>query len=264
MRDSEDRKPVATDPDKWICYDLPRLRIIPDVLWNKVHAIQTAKSPCHEAVKRGIAKKASGHDSKYWLGTILVCECGSNYIGNGTRDYVCPSHISNSCDNDMRFRRDDTHVAVFDLLHEHLLNDKQITIGQEYAEQALRERVRAEDQAARDVERGVDLRRLDDEIRQLHAMPLRPAALAAAIAEIESERSEVLAKATGKRDRRENRTRQLLARLPDIVRAYRQQLQRAVKVLADDRLVHDARELARGLLVDRQIVLAPQPLTIRP
>ncbi len=256
---SKKRRVERVEPSEWIVHDIPALRIVTDALWDKVHAIQTAKNPRREAVKRGIAKKASGHDSKYWLGTILVCECGSNYIGNGIKDYVCPAHISNDCDNDMRFRREDAHVAVFDLLHTELLSDKQIAIGRQYAEQVLRERARDEEQAARDAERGVDLKRLDDEIRQLRGMPLRPAALAAAIAEIEKERAELLAKAAGKRDQRESRARQLLARLPDIVRAYRQQLQRAMKVLADDRLVHDARELARGLLADGQIVLAPTP-----
>jgi hypothetical protein len=67
----------------------------------------------------------------------------------------------------------------------------------------------------------------------------------------------LLSKATGKRDQRESRARQLLARMPEIVRAYRQQLQQALKVLANDKLVHDARETARRLLVDGQIVLAP-------
>jgi hypothetical protein len=36
-----------------------------------------------------------------------------------------------------------------------------------------------------------------------------------------------------------------------------QQLQQAMKVIADPRLVHDARELTRRLLVDVQMALAP-------
>ena len=87
---SKKRRVERVEPSEWIVHDIPALRIVTDALWDKVHAIQTAKNPRREAVKRGIAKKASGHDSKYWLGTILVCECGSNYIGNGIKDYVCP------------------------------------------------------------------------------------------------------------------------------------------------------------------------------
>jgi hypothetical protein len=94
----------------------------------------------------------------------------------------------------------------------------------------------------------------------LRALPLRPAALAAGIAEIEKERTALLAKATGKKDQRDSRARQLLARLPDLLRAYRQQIQEALKVLADEKRVHDARELTRGLLADGRIVLAPHPI----
>ena len=59
---------------------------------------------------------------------------------------------------------------------------------------------------------------------------------------------------SGARDQREGRARQLLARMPEIVRAYTQQLQQELKVLANDRMVHDARETTRRLLIDGQIV----------
>jgi site-specific DNA recombinase len=264
---SDDRSVQQLDPSQWVVTEQPELRIVPEALWQKVYAIQTKPNPRRDAVKRGIAKgrngtlsRVGGRDSRYWLGTLLVCaECGSNFIGDGARDYVCPAYTSSSCGNDMRFRREDAHTAVFDLMHKELLSDKQIAIGQQYVEQVLRERVRDEENAARDAESGVDQKRLDDEIRQLRALPLRPAALAAAIAEIEKERAELLARAIGKKDQRDSRARQLLARLPGIVRAYRQQLQQALRVLADEKRVHDARELTRGLLADGRMVLAPTP-----
>jgi hypothetical protein len=190
----------------------------------------------------------------------LVCgECGANYIGNGVRDYVCPAHISNSCVNDMRFRREDAHVAVFDLLREEMLSDTSVANNTAHIECVVKARQRDEDQATREAERGTDLKRLDDEIRALRKMALRPAALAAAIDEIEKERAELLAKAAGKRDRREGRARQLLARMPELVAAYRGQIQQALKVLADDRAVHTAREATRRLLADGRITLSPTP-----
>jgi hypothetical protein len=63
-------------------------------------------------------------------------------------------------------------------------------------------------------------------------MGLRPAALAAGLAEIEKERAELLAKAAGKRDQKDGRARQLLARMPELVRGYGAQVQRAIAVLA--------------------------------
>jgi len=264
--DSEKRTVEQVDPSQWVITEHPELRIVPEKLWNAVHAIQTARNGKRDAVRRGVVKGrrgiqkyVGGSDSRYWLGGgVLVCaECGSNLIGDGRTDYVCPAHTSNNCKNDMRFRREDAHLAVFDLMREELLSDKQIALGQKYAEQVLRERAKEEDQATQDAASGVDVKRLDEEIKQLRNMPLRPAALAAAIAEIEKERDGLLAKATGKREMRDNRARKLLARMPEIVRAYRQQLQQAMKVIADPRLVHDARETTRRLLVDGQIALAP-------
>ena len=65
-----------------------RTNTVPDKLWTEVQIIQIARNARLDAVRRGVIKGrnkdhkglmtyASGHDSKYWLGTILVCgECG--------------------------------------------------------------------------------------------------------------------------------------------------------------------------------------------
>jgi hypothetical protein len=145
------------------------------------------------------------------------------------------------------------------LLHKELLSDEQIEVGKRDIEQALKERARAEDQAERDAISGVDTKRLDQELKALRKLPLRPAAMAAAIAEIEKERAELVAKASGKQDQRENRARKLLARMPEIVAAYRGQLQQALRLLADERAVHTAREATRRLLVGGRITLGPTP-----
>lgn len=248
----------AVDAGEWVIHKVPSLRIVSDELWDAVLQVQTASTPRREAVKRGITKKASGHDSKYWLGTLLVCaECASNYIGNGTRDFVCPAHISNACGNNMRFRRDDANAAVFDVISRELLSDEQIEMGRQYIEQALKERQRQEAQASRDAVSGVDTKRLDAELKALRKMPLRPAAMAAAIEEIEKERAALLATANGKRDTKGDRATKLLDRMPEIVAAYRRQIQDGLKLLADDRVVHDAREATRRLLVGGRITLAP-------
>jgi hypothetical protein len=83
--------------------------------------------------------------------------------------------------------------------------------------------------------------------------------LAAGLAEIEKERTELLAKAAGRRDQKESRARQLLARMPELVRVYRTQVQRAIAVLAKPEAVEDARESTRRRLVDGRITLAPSP-----
>ena len=93
----------------------------------------------------------------------------------------------------------------------------------------------------------------------MRAMRPRPAALAAGLAEIEKERAELLAKAAGKRDQKDGRARQLLARMPDMVSGYRAQVQRAIAVLAKSEAVEDGRESMLRLLEDGRITLAPNP-----
>jgi hypothetical protein len=225
-----------------------------------VHAVQTATNPRREAVRKGIATQASGHGSKYWLGTLLVCgKCGSNYIGDGRRDYVCPAHTAGHCDNNLRFRREDAHIAVFDLLKEQVLSERAIARGKSYVEAVLKEREQQGSAAAKDAESGVDVSRLDKEAADVRAMGLRPAALAAGLAEIEKERAELLAKAGGKRDQKDGRARQLLARMPDLVRAYRAQVQRAIAVLTKPEAVDTGREAMRRMLEEGRITLAPNP-----
>jgi hypothetical protein len=65
----------------------------------------------------------------------------------------------------------------------------------------------------------VDTKRLDQEIKALCKMPLRPAAMTAAIAEIEKERADLMNRASGKVDQRHSRARKLLGRMPEIVAA---------------------------------------------
>ena len=123
----------------------------------------------------------------------------------------------------------------------------------------LKEREQQEHVAAKDVAPGVDVSRLDKGAAELRAMGLLPAALAAGLAEIEKEHAELLAKAAGRRDQKDGRARQLLARMPDLVRGYRAQVQRAIAVLAKPEAVEDSRESMRRLLEDGRITLAPNP-----
>ncbi len=264
---SNNRRVEKIDPKAWIVHNVPSLQIVPTDLWDKVHAIQTAQNPRREAIKRGVikgrngtVKRVGGRDSRYWLGGgLLVCTCGANYTGDGLRDYICPAHTSNSCDNDMRFRRADAHTALFDLLRKEMLNPQGVRTAEAFIKQTLLDQVKQEERAARDVASGADTKRLDQELRDLRKMKLRPAAMAAAVEEIERERAELLARAVGKRDKRESRAKAMLARLPEIVAQYKDQIGQAIKVLADERVVDDAREATRRLLVDGRIVLAPTP-----
>lgn len=261
-RDSNIRV-VSQNPEaEWISVKKPELQIVPDDLWNKVRAIQTATNGHRLAIRKALGRKrGEGRGSKYWLGSVLVCgECGANLIGDGRNDYICPTFLhgpGTKCHNDMRFRRDDAHAAAFELLREHLLSDEQIERGRQRMEAHFKELQRQEDQDAKSAESGADFKRLDQEAARLRGLGLRPAALAAGLAEIDAERVQLLAKANGKRERHESRARQLMARMPELVKGYRAQVQRALTVVAKPQHVEDAREAMRCLLVDGRITVTP-------
>jgi hypothetical protein len=220
--------------------------------------IQTASNPRREAVRVGVAKRAFRYRSRYLLGGTLVCAvCGSNYIGDGARDFVCPAHTSGHCDNDMRFRRDTIHQAVFDLMKDHLLSDEVIARGKRRVEAELREQHRQEEAAARRVEDGSAVRKLDAQARALRDLDLPPSAVSAALAEIERKRAELLTQASERRPASERRALSVLARLPEIVDGYRKRIEHGIKVLARPEVVADASEALRRLLVDGRITLAP-------
>jgi site-specific DNA recombinase len=260
--DSSIRFVTKVDRSDWIEHKDPSLQIVPDDLWNKVHAIQTATNAHRLAIRKALQRsRGAGKGSKYWLGSLLVCgECGANYVGDGRTDYICPTYEhgpGSKCPNDLRFRREDAHAAVLALLNKHLLSDEQIKRGMAGVEARLKEEKRQEDRAAKAAESGTDFKRLDAEAAKLRGLGLRPTVLASALAEIEQERAALVAKANGKHDKKEGRARQLLARMPELAKIYRTKVERALLVVAKPEHVEDARESTRRLLRDGRITLSP-------
>jgi hypothetical protein len=104
-----------------------------------------------------------------------------------------------------------------------------------------------------------EIRRLDEQAVTVRSMDLRPATIAAELAAIERERAELLARARGNRGAGGTRARRLIARLPEIVEAYRKLVQAGIKSLASIEAVEEVHQATRELLVDGHIVLAPSP-----
>ncbi len=145
---ADSSKRIVKNKDEWEERPDETLRIVSDELWNKVHAIQTASNPRREAVRLGIKKRAHRFRSRYLLGGTRVCGvCGSNLIGDGRTDYLCPAFTAKACTNDLRFRREDMHKAVFSLVTEHLASSETIARGRAQIESVLKEERQREDQA---------------------------------------------------------------------------------------------------------------------
>jgi DNA invertase Pin-like site-specific DNA recombinase len=98
----------------------PEWQIIDNVLWQRACEKKKERARLRgAAISTGIAnaKRIGGADSRYWLGSILICGlCNARYIGDSAHDYICPGHRSGACANDMRVRRDAVHQAVYDVI----------------------------------------------------------------------------------------------------------------------------------------------------
>jgi len=140
----------------------------------------------------------------------------------------------------MRFRREDIHQAVFDLLTEHLLSETAIRRGRAYIESVLRERQSQEDAAVRGAADGKEIKRLNEQAAALRGMNLPPSALSAALTAIEREREEIYARASGKHGQKEHRAERLIARVDEITDTYKRLVGEAVKALAKPEVVEAA------------------------
>lgn len=213
-----------------------------DHLWEAVRTIQTASNPRREAVRLGAAdRRRHRYRSKYLLGGTLMCgSCGCNYIGDNAKDYLCPAHTVGSCDNDLRFSREDVHRAVITCLADALWSDDALARGRARLEEELLERARAEEVQARSVQDRPEIRRLDQQAAVLRGLRLPESARTAALAAIDRERDEIIRSLEGNRSARGSRARRLLARLPEIV----------AESLAQPDVVAEAAESLRRLLED--------------
>ncbi len=114
-RDSAIRRcEVVEDPEDFVTHHIERLRIVSDDLWDRVHVVQSARTPRGEAIRA--AKRRLGRGPALWLSSLLVCsECGSNYVQYGRTDYVCSGFYNgSSCSNGTRFRIADIERAVLE------------------------------------------------------------------------------------------------------------------------------------------------------
>jgi len=255
--DSSKRTPSRVNPSEWITHDDESLRIVSDELWNAVYKIQNTPSPKRDAIAAGIAKYKKGRDSKYLFGSLFRCSCGSSYIGHGKNLYHCAGNHANNCTNDLRFNREEAHDAVHGMLKDHLKSPRQLELAQSQVLAWLREEERAEADKARGIETGSDVKKLDAQLAALRKLSLPPAAMAAAVDAIETERAALIAARTGSRSANGSRVKKLMARIPQIMERYVTKLDEGARALSNQGAVADAREAARNLLLTGSIVLKP-------
>ena len=123
---------------EWIRIPHPELRIIDDLLWRKVQArLKAAREKSHSNT---LAKR--GRQPRYLLSGLMKCgDCGSNFIMQDGRAYVCTSHTNGGqhlCKNRLRVRRDVAESVLLRNIKRQLLGDEMTA----YVEKAFRESLR--------------------------------------------------------------------------------------------------------------------------
>jgi site-specific DNA recombinase len=117
---SHKRRRVENPRSEWIVREEPRLRIVPQELWERVRARRKERShEVGERVSRGLSRLSANHTGRsprYLLSGLLKCsQCGSSYQLNGAKHYACSGHLNggpNCCPNNARLHRDKAEAGV--------------------------------------------------------------------------------------------------------------------------------------------------------
>ena len=119
------RKFEMRPKSEWVIHDAPKLRIVPDNVWQRVRARLALNR--RRAAERPQAGRGY-HVSRYLLSGILQCgECGANFIMTDARSYQCSSHTNGGrhcCSNSQRVRRDVIEGIVLRGIKRDLLSDE--------------------------------------------------------------------------------------------------------------------------------------------
>jgi site-specific DNA recombinase len=124
---------------EWIKAPHPELRIIDDLLWQRVQArLKAARDKSHPNT---LAKR--GRPSKYLLSGLMVCgECGANYIMQDTRAYGCSGHTSGGkylCSNGVRVKQKVAEASLLKNIKKRLLSDEMAAYVEKQFRAAIRD-----------------------------------------------------------------------------------------------------------------------------
>jgi site-specific DNA recombinase len=145
---SHKRRRVENPRSEWIVRAEPRLRIVPQALWERVRARQRERShEVGERISRGMARLSANHmgrSPRYLLSGLLKCsQCGASYQINGAKHYACSGYLNggpNCCPNNARLHRDKAEAGVLEGIQRIFLAPAVIEEGQRRARALIKAR----------------------------------------------------------------------------------------------------------------------------
>ena len=121
---------LVQDRAQWTVREETRLRIVPQVLWDRVKARQTAVSRRSENIR--VAR--SGRRASSLLSGLLECAaCGSHFIAVDKNFYGCASYKQGglaACSNTARIKRQHVEDLLLKEITAELLSDEAVAFAQ--------------------------------------------------------------------------------------------------------------------------------------
>jgi site-specific DNA recombinase len=255
---SHKRRRVENPRSEWIVREEPRLRIVPQDLWERVRARNLERThDVGERVARGLSRVAANHTGRsprrYLLSGLLKCsECGAGYQIAGAMHYACSTYVNGGaggCSNSVRLHREKAEEGVLAGVRQQFLDPAVIEEAKRRAWVLIRARTAKppETQAPRIRVLNEEIGHLADAIAQgvLRASP--------AIAERLRSSEEELARLEAQASRPTADIEQLIPRLTE-------ELERAVEALPKTLAAGNidlARQELKGFLGSIRVVAEP-------
>lgn len=150
VRNPETKRKVSVlrPESEWIVTEVPSLRIVPQVLWERVQARRTVQGQAYSGED---GKRRTGRSPKYLLSGLLKCgNCDTNFIMADYYRYRCASHLNRGqsvCTNALQVPRALVEDRVLTGLKRDLFSPDCFAVFQRETTRLLAERLHASSRA---------------------------------------------------------------------------------------------------------------------
>lgn len=253
------RQSRMNPPEAWILKDVPDLRIVPQVLWDKVKARQGQMTRETRPDTRLPKDTFWQHQRpRYLLSGLMKCGCcGANYTKYGASRFGCAGARDRAtCSNALTIRGDDLEASILSGLKTRIMEPALFEVfAKEFVAEVNAERMNS---TAAKANIRTNLDRVERQIKRLvdaivdgaDAMPLN-----AKLKELDADKTRLTAELLAAADEQP-----LLH--PNLALVYRTHVERLELALRDPDTGREAFELVRGLIEEVRLVPADGQLNI--
>ena len=255
--DTGRRTYIKRPESDWIITDMPELRIVDALLWDKVKARQTRlQADVGERVRQGLRASSakgcsSGRGFKYLFSGLLKCaHCGANFVMHSVTSYGCAQNLNGghaACSNGIRLPRRRAEKKLLDVVRQQLLTPEACEVFIDEVKKQLHGRAAEMQTSSKQSQREADAaqREIDNIIAAIKAGIVSPTVREALeAAEAKKTKADVRLQAAMALDKRA--ITRMTEAMPDVLDRYRKTLDNIGTAL-EAKLEH-SRTLLQALL----------------